>query len=99
MGALNLQHALIPGTLEYIIDQQKVQDDTGRKGFRYQVTYAVKADEPAFTEEQIDEKCRELAGKLKLETEELFAKEQAEDEDDAGEDVEQAAEGERQTDQ
>ena len=81
VGALNLEHKLIPGTLEYMINQVKVQDDTGRKGFDYYVTYQVRADEPAYTEEQIKEKVKDLAGRLKIETEELFGDEEPEEED------------------
>lgn len=81
IGQLNLQHRLIPGTLEYMIDQQKVQDETGRKGFRYQVQYMVRADEPAYTEDQIREKTEDLARRLHVETEEMFGKVEEEDED------------------
>ena len=76
IGQLNLQHQLIPGTLEYMINQQKVKDDTGRKGFFYQVSYMVKADEPAYTDEQIKDKVKDLARRLKMETNELFAKQE-----------------------
>lgn len=80
VGQLNLEHKLIPGTLEYMIDQQKVQDDTGRKGFRYQVAYQVSADEPRFTQEEIRAEIEDLAKRLKIENEYLFGKQEEEEE-------------------
>jgi len=77
----------MPGTLEYMINQVKVKDDTGRKGFDYFVTYQVMADEPAFTKEQIREKLTDLVGRLKLETEELFADEEEGSEEDGYDDT------------
>lgn len=73
VGQVNLQHELIPGTLEYMIDQQKVKDDTGRKGFCYRVTYMVRAKEPMFTPKEIKEKVKDLGRRLKVETDEMFA--------------------------
>ena len=60
-------------TLVFMISDQKVQDPTGKKGHQYQVSYQVTVDEPALTEEQIQEEVKELAEKLHMETEELFA--------------------------
>ena len=79
VGALNLKHKLFPDSLHYMITQQKVEDETGKKGFQYGVTYYVTADEPAFTQEQIKEKVKDLMKRLKLETKEMFAEEAAED--------------------
>ena len=88
IGKLNLEHKLIPGTLDYMIEQQKVVDETGRKGFEYRVTYCVTADEPAFTEEEIEKEVKELAEKLKIETAEMFRKaEEKEKQEDAGADT------------
>lgn len=84
VGALNLKHKLFPDSLHYMLTQQKVEDETGKKGFSYGVTYFVTADEPAYTQEQIRAEVETLAKQLKLETEELFGKEQAED-DGSGE--------------
>ena len=84
VGKLNLEHKLIEGTLEYMIDQRKVQDETGRKGFRYQIAYQVMADEPRFTEDEIREELEELAKKLKIETEELFGPEEPDGNEETG---------------
>lgn len=71
---LQQEHAIIPGRLQYMIRCEKVQDPTGRKGFKYSVAYQATIDEPAYTEDQIREQVEDLARKLKMETEELFQK-------------------------
>ena len=80
IGELNLQHRLVPGTLEYMINQQRVKDDTGKKGFRYDVTYQVKSEEPKYTEDEIRDELKDVAKRLKLETEEMFKEDEEEEE-------------------
>ena len=67
-------HKMIPGSLEYMIDEMKVKDDSNRKGFKYRVSYMIMADEPRYTEEEIREEIEDLAKRLKIETEEIFGK-------------------------
>ena len=71
-------HPLIAGTLEYGIIEQKVKDPDGRKGFSYQVTYHVIANENAMTEEEQEKEVRELEEKLRRETDEMFPEEKTE---------------------
>jgi len=72
---LNRTHKLIDKSLEYMIDEQKVIDPDGRKGFRYRVIYSVLADEPKYSEAQIRAELEDTARRLKLETQEIFRKE------------------------
>lgn len=67
------------GTLDYMINEKKVQDPDGRKGFQYEITYRVVSYERAFTDDQIRKGTEELAEKLRKETEEMFAEDPAED--------------------
>ena len=93
---LNGKHKLIDKSLEYMIDEQKVVDPDGRKGFKYRVIYSVLADEPRFTEEEIRRELEDTARRLKLETEELFRKEEADEKDGKGS---QAAEKQKGADE
>jgi hypothetical protein len=76
VAELNMKHKLIPGSLEWVIGQQKVQDDTGRKGFQYTVLAHVMADEPRWTEEEIRKEIEDTRKRMRLETEAMFADEE-----------------------
>jgi len=72
--------AFIPGSLFWNLNEERVKDEDGEKGFKYTVIYHVTSEEPAYTEEQIREKLMEAAEKLHAETEELFRKEESKSE-------------------
>ena len=63
---------LLNGTLFWNIHEERVQDTDGRKGFHYQIAFAVKSAENYYTEEQIRTELRETYAKMKAETEEMF---------------------------
>ena len=67
-------HELIPGTLEYMLDEAVVYPVEGvkQKAFDYKVMYQVYANEPRYTEEEIDRECEDLTFKLRMETDEMF---------------------------
>ena len=90
---LNTRHKLIDNSLEYMIDEQKVIDPDGRKGFKYKVLYSVLADEARFTEEEIRRELEDTARRLKLETEEIFRKEGPDEQDGKGSKAEEKQKG------
>ena len=65
-------HELLNGSLVWGVDEQRVKDTDGKKGFRYVVYYMVKTDEPYYTSEEIAKEMRETYEKLKAETEEMY---------------------------
>ncbi len=73
---LNAGRVLVPGTLQWTVTEQKVQDDTGRKGFDYSVTFHVVEDKPAHSKEDIDREIEETFEKMMKETDELFPAEE-----------------------
>ena len=68
----------VKGTLFFNINEQRVKDETGEKGFKYTVTYHVLSKEPAWTREEIKQKLYEAAEKIGAETDEMFRKEEEE---------------------
>lgn len=77
---LNREKTLLNGTLFWTIDEQRVKDTDGRKEFRYVVSWHVKSDEAAFTEEEIQKELKETAGRIYEETQEMFREEEDADE-------------------
>lgn len=66
---------LMNGSLEYMITEQKVQDEDGRKGFQYSVSYRVVSMEKAFTPERIEEELKKTWEKMQMEIDERFPQE------------------------
>ena len=67
---------LVNGSLEYMFNEQKVQDPDGRKGFKYSVAYRVVSTEPAHSKEDIDKEIEETFEKMMMETDEMFPQEE-----------------------
>ena len=65
-------HELLNGSLVWGVDEQRVKDTDGKKGFHYTVFFMVKTDEPYYTSEEIAKEMRETYEKLKAETEEMY---------------------------
>lgn len=65
----------VPGSLYWTLNEKRVKDEDGEKGFEYSVMYTVMSSEPAFTEDEIRKALEDAAEKLGAETEELFRKE------------------------
>lgn len=63
---------LVNGTLEYMINEQKVVDPDGKKGFHCSVTFAVSSEEPAHTKEWIKKEIADTFEKMMRETDEMF---------------------------
>ena len=85
----SMNHHFAKGTLGWNITEERVKDDTGHKGYKYTVTCVIATDEPAYTQEEITEKVKDLRERLAAETEEMFAEdpeeEQAEEQPAAAE--------------
>ena len=69
---LSRGHRLIPGTLCYMLEEQRNTIAKDRDEFLYTVKYQVKADEPAWTESEIEARCADLAERLRKETDEMY---------------------------
>lgn len=63
---------LVNGTLFWGINEERVQDTDGKKGFHYRIFFCVKSEDDYYTEEQIRTELRETYAKMKAETEEMF---------------------------
>ena len=70
----------LPGTLSWLIDEQRVIDPDGKKGYKYTVVYHAYADEQAVSDEEIKKEIEELTEKLRMETEEMFGEAEAQEE-------------------
>ena len=70
---------LIGGTLDFVIDEKKVQDETGMKGFACAVTFHVFSDEPKFTDDEIKKEIEDTFEKMMRETDDMFPEEKTED--------------------
>ena len=62
----------VPGTMEWTINEDRVKDDDGKKGYKYTIAFHVASAEPVYTEEQIEEMTEDLRLKLEAETAEMF---------------------------
>lgn len=80
---LNRTKPLIPGTLDYLINEQKVTDADGVKGFSCVVAYRVVSEEPEYTDEWIKNEIAETFEKMMIETDEMFPQEEQKDGQDA----------------
>lgn len=69
---LNAEKKLLPGTLGWLIHEQRVVDPDGRKGYKYDVTFYVQSTEQMYTEEEILKELRETYRRLRTETEEMY---------------------------
>ena len=63
---------LVNGTLFWGINEERVKDTDGVKGFHYRVFFMVKSEEDFYTEEEIRKELRETYAKMKAETEEMY---------------------------
>ena len=63
---------LLNGTLFWGINEERVQDTDGKKGFHYRLFFMVKSEDAYYTEEQIRKELRETYAKLKAETDEMY---------------------------
>lgn len=68
----------VKGSLYWNLNEQRVKDETGEKGFKYTVVFHVQSYEPAWTEEEIQQKVAEAARLVKKETDEMYAKDKEE---------------------
>ena len=66
---------LIAGSLDYVIEEKKVQDETGMKGFHCAVTFHVFSDERKYSDEEIRKEIEDTFEKLMMETDEMFPEE------------------------
>ena len=68
----NFRHHFLPGTLSWIIGEDKAVDPDGKKGYKYTVAYHVLADEKALSDEEITKEMDETREKVMAETREMF---------------------------
>lgn len=73
-------HKLLDGTLFWLIEEARVKDTDGKKGYRYTIAYFVKCDEAKYTEDEIKKEIQETYELMKQETDEMYS-EIAEEED------------------
>ncbi len=72
-GELNARgKKMLDGTLFWLVNEQKVKDTDGKKGYKYSFAYLVKTSEPKYTEEEIQQELRETYQKMKAETDEMY---------------------------
>lgn len=76
---LNNQKTLVEGSLFWTINEQKVKDTDGKKGYHYLACWHVKSTEPYYTKEEIEQEIRETYKKMNLETEEMYSEDPAEE--------------------
>ena len=76
---LNAEKTLLEGTLFWTINEERIRDTDGIKGFRYVVCWHVKSDEDYYTEEEIRKEIEETRARMLAETEEMYAEEKAEE--------------------
>jgi len=67
-------HSLMPGTLQYMIEEAVVYPVEGgkEKNFDYAVMFQVYGTEPEYTDEEIEKECEDLTFRLAMETDEMF---------------------------
>lgn len=65
---------LLNGTLFWNVNEERVRDTDGIKGFHYKICFAVKSEDAYYTEEQIRTELRETYQKLHAETEEMYGR-------------------------
>ena len=63
---------LVNGTLFWGVNEERVQDTNGVKGFHYRIFFCVKSEDDYYTEEEIRKELRETYAKMKAETEEMY---------------------------
>lgn len=69
---LDMEKNLLPGTLHWAINEQRIRDTDGKKGFNYAVAWFVNSDEPMMTEEEIQDEMAKTKAQMEAETQELF---------------------------
>lgn len=78
---LNGEKNLLNGTLFWTVQETRLKDTDGKKGFLYHVAYHVKSDEDFYTEKEIRQEIENTKAVMDAETEEFFA----EDDDEPAE--------------
>ena len=71
-------YAVMDGSLEYLITEQKLQDPDGLKRFHCSVTFRVVSQEKAHTDEEIRQEIEKTFDKMMMETDEMFPPEEQE---------------------
>lgn len=69
----------VQGSLFWNLGEQRVKDETGEKGFKYSATYHLQSYEPAWTEEEIQQKVAEAARLVKKETDEMYSRDESDE--------------------
>jgi hypothetical protein len=72
LQSVNGMHRLVPGTLFWTINEERVLLKDGKKGYAHSATFFVTADEPAYTEEEIAKEIEETRRKMQAETAEMY---------------------------
>lgn len=70
----------VPGTLMWQLYEHKVKDEDGAEGYKYGVIYRIQSYERAWTDEEVKAKVRAAAEKIHAETEEMFAEDEEDEE-------------------
>lgn len=67
----------VKGSLYWNLNEQRVKDESGEKGFKYTVVFHVQSYEPAWTEEEIRQKVAEAERRIKKETDEMYSRDES----------------------
>ena len=65
-------HHFLPGTLSWIINEDRTADEAGRKGYRCEVAYHWLADEQSLTDDEIRQEMEETRKNIEEVTAEMF---------------------------
>ena len=72
LNKLSAEKRLFPTSLYWTVDEHRVVDPDGKKGYKYEVSWYVHSDEKKYTEEEVVKELRETYRRLREETEEMF---------------------------
>lgn len=64
--------SLVPGSLYFALNEEKIKDPYGKKGYKYSVEFCVTSYEDAHSKEDIDKEIESTFEKMMAETDELF---------------------------
>ena len=73
---LNQREKLLDGTLFWTVNEQRLRDVEGEKGFRYVVSFHVKSEEPYYTEQEIAEEIEKTRKQMQAEKDEFYTEDE-----------------------
>ena len=71
---------LASGSVEYVINEQKLADPDGKIGFHYVVAFKAVGTEKAYNDEEINKEIMDTFERMMMETDEMFPEEKDDEE-------------------